>query len=107
MLTVFDEINHVRSDGMSSGDSVYELKTLGFHSLKIAVAVVIGMPVLESAEIVEYRYDAAAGGTPVFFTAKSSADHLHISNRAEDLASYQQHIGAWGIEACGEHTVVT
>ena len=74
--------------------------------LKVSLAVLIRVSILEAAEVVNDRDDAASGSAAVFLAAQSAPDDLHVPHWAEHLSRDEHHVCLGRIEAGGQDTMV-
>jgi hypothetical protein len=66
----------------------------------------VGVLIIEAAQIVHDGYNPAPGGAAILFTAQSTTYHLHITNRAEYLTRDEHHVSFRCIEAGSQDAVV-
>ena len=66
----------------------------------------IGVFILETAQIIHYGYNPALGSAAIFFTAQSATYDLHITNRAEYLTRDEHHVSLRCIKAGSQDAVV-
>ena len=75
--------------------------------LKVSLAVLIRVSILEAAEVVYNRDDAAPGSAAVLLATQSAPNDLHVTHWAEHLSRDEHHVCLGRIEAGGQDTMVT